>query len=381
MVRSHRPCTHLPRARVAVLTLVLVAAASAGAHADTKTELASAKARLQALEANIAADQAEAARLLQRSTEVAGRLATQRAAYAATQAKITRLRGDMAAARAQVDALHRELDARAAAAYVGGPGSTLELLLGSSSMADFSARLEFVNRVADTGAELILEISRGEDALRRQADQLDAVRAEQARVLDALEAQDREVQRLFAEQQDVLAGLADDRTEAAALVVKLGKQLRAEELAAAKAAAAGGGSLTFGQWSALWLPHVGAPTCRDNMVAVVSWGIAEYTAARWNPLATSRSMPGATNYNGSGVKNYVSLDQGLDASTQTLVQGSPSLGYGPILDSLRSCQSATHTARAIDASSWCGCGAYVEARIPAVEGYYDHYAGLISPAT
>jgi peptidoglycan hydrolase CwlO-like protein len=366
-----------------LLALALLAAASpgAGALADTKSELTAARARLSALQADIASGQAAAAKLLQRSTEVAARLAAQRVAYARTEAQIAGIRADMAKAEAAVAALRDQLDRRAAATYVGGPGSTLEALLGSSSMADFSSRLEFVNQVAESDAALVLEITGAEDTLRREADRLADFRASQRRALDQLQSQDRTVRELFAKQQRVLAGLAAARSEAATLAQKLGKQLHAEELAAARAAAFGGGSMTFGQWAGSFLPRIGAPACHDNMVAVVAWGVAEYTAARWNPLATSYPMPGATDFTAGGVKNYRSLDQGLDATRLTLERGSASLGYGPILQSLRGCRGAEDTARAVDASSWCRCGAYVEARIPAVEGYYDHYANLTSPAT
>jgi hypothetical protein len=159
-------------------------------------------------------------------------------------------------------------------------------------------------------------------------------------------------------------------------VSSLDKQLGAEARALASE---GGGSFTFGNWAGWFLPRVGAPACHQNQVVVVSWAVAEFTAARYNPLATSYSMPGATNFTSGGVKSYVSLEQGLQASELTLEQGSPSLGYGPILSSLRSCSDAMDTARAIDASSWCGCGAYVQARVPGIQANYEYFAGLKPP--
>src|SRR3712207_8932007 len=46
------------------------------------------------------------------------------------------------------------LDAQARAAYEQGPGSSLDFLLGASTMSELSARLEFVNRVSMMGADL-----------------------------------------------------------------------------------------------------------------------------------------------------------------------------------------------------------------------------------
>jgi hypothetical protein len=90
-------------------------------------------------------------------------------------------------------------------------------------------------------------------------------------------------------------------------------------------------------------------------------------------------MPGSTVFNSVGVRNYVSLDQGLAAARLTLQRGATTFGYGAVLASLDACNDAMATGQAINASSWCsGCtgGQYVIALIPVVEEYFDRYAGL-----
>ena len=89
-------------------------------------------------------------------------------------------------------------------------------------------------------------------------------------------------------------------------------------------------------------------------------------------------MSGSTTFNSVGVQNYVSLDQGLQATRFTRVNG-PAFGYGAILSDLAACSDPMSTARAINASMWCrGCagGAYVVNDIPKVEANYDLYAQL-----
>jgi hypothetical protein len=86
-------------------------------------------------------------------------------------------------------------------------------------------------------------------------------------------------------------------------------------------------------------------------------------------------MPGSTFYNGSGVRNYVSLQQGLQATRETLSRSG--LGYEPIMSDLAHNADPMDTARAINASMWCGgCadGQYVVDLIPSVEQHYDSYA-------
>ena len=142
--------------------------------------------------------------------------------------------------------------------------------------------------------------------------------------------------------------------------------------------------VTYAGWAEAFLRHLGAPACDENRLIVVTWETAESTAASFNPLATTRDMPEATDMNSVGVKHYASLRQGLDASRDTLLLGAESYLYGDIVDSLRACASAEVTARAINASAWCrGCvgGAYITGLLPIVRASYDeHAARFISAA-
>ena len=54
--------------------------------------------------------------------------------------------------------LQNQLDQRAWVAYENGPGNTFEFLLGSTSLADLSDRLEIVNNAVQSDQELIDEM-------------------------------------------------------------------------------------------------------------------------------------------------------------------------------------------------------------------------------
>jgi hypothetical protein len=146
-----------------------------------------------------------------------------------------------------------------------------------------------------------------------------------------------------------------------------------------------GEPVTYEGWAGAFLRRLDAPRCDENLLIVVTWETAESTSAAFNPLATTRDMPGATDMNSVGVKDYVSLEQGLDASRDTLLLGAESYGYGAVVDSLRRCRSASFTARAINASAWCrGCvnGAYIVGLLPIVRASYaEHAARLVSTST
>ena len=145
-----------------------------------------------------------------------------------------------------------------------------------------------------------------------------------------------------------------------------------------------GEPVTYEGWAGAFLRRIGAPPCAENLLIVVTWETAESTDAVFNPLATTRDMPGATDMNSVGVKNYVSLGQGLDASRDTLLLGAESYLYGTIIERLRACASAEATARAINASAWCrGCvgGAYITGLLPLVRSSYAEHAVRLVSAT
>ena len=101
------------------------------------------------------------------------------------------------------------------------------------------------------------------------------------------------------------------------LVFQLADKLGAE-LYGLKQVAGHGMTITYGEWAQSFLNNLGAPVTRNNLVLVVAWETAEGTLATWNPLATTIDMPSATVYNTSGVRNYTTKQQGIDATIKTL---------------------------------------------------------------
>jgi hypothetical protein len=142
--------------------------------------------------------------------------------------------------------------------------------------------------------------------------------------------------------------------------------------------------VTYERWGERFLDEMEAPRCKDNRIVAIAWEVNEGTSAVWNPLATTYDLPGATNHNSVGVKNYESFAQGLDATRLTIKRGFSQYGYGEIVRRLQRCAPPMKTARAIKRSSWCGgCtnGRYVTGLIRTVKADYGAYAArLISTA-
>ncbi len=115
-------------------------------------------------------------------------------------------------------------------------------------------------------------------------------------------------------------------------------------------AAAGGGDF-YGRL----LGGIGAPDTPENRRFLEAWQKAEGGSAD-NPFNTTQSAAGATVLPGNtaGVKRYPSIDVGLMATLQTLMNGK----YENILAALRAGNSAHNAAQALVASPW-GTGSLV----------------------
>jgi hypothetical protein len=105
------------------------------------------------------------------------------------------------------------------------------------------------------------------------------------------------------------------------------------------------------------LETLGDPVSSQNTGVIVSWVRAEGGAwnspAKYNPLNTTRRMPGSYSINGAGVQAYTSWPQGLAATAQTLQAGA----YGGILSALKAGTSEQAVERAVASSVW-GTGSF-----------------------
>lgn len=94
----------------------------------------------------------------------------------------------------------------------------------------------------------------------------------------------------------------------------------------------------FAGWELALLHALGAPTTTENVAFLHAWQRAEGGTARFNPLNTTQSYGGATNYNSVGVKNYPSATAGTSATTSTLLNGR----YPTVVAALRSGQPVAY---------------------------------------
>ncbi|HLW16924.1 MAG TPA: hypothetical protein VKV69_06175 [Actinomycetota bacterium] len=367
---SRRPARTTIAALVA-FTAVLTTLSSA--RADTRTAIANAEQRLHALEAQITSEQASLVGLESTIRDSVVKVAEGRRLYDAIQAQLLVSQKQHADIEARYASIRAQIDAVAVGAYVGGPGVGSLSSLDPLSVRDATDAVQYLSSIVDHKETLAEEAQTLGAQLKAREAQEATVMTHRAAALDQLQSDQNTLMSRFGQQQQALAQMAQARAQISALLVQLAKKLRAEEIAAARLALEHG--VTFGKWATAFLGSTGAPIERNNLVVMVAWETAEYTSARWNPLATTYYMRGSTCYNPSCVRNYLSLEQGLQATYGTLRR--PGLGYGPILSDLSHNADPMDTAKAINASMWCnGCanGQYVVDLVPSVESNYDAYA-------
>jgi hypothetical protein len=118
------------------------------------------------------------------------------------------------------------------------------------------------------------------------------------------------------------------------------------------------------------LKGIGVPITDENIKFFYAWRQAEGGKARNNPFNTTQSKPGSTFYNclkkgvsgcKSGVRNYLSSQDGIDATVRTIKNGR----YQNIINALKTGDSAEKSALALKSSPW-GTG---ELALKVVRGY------------
>jgi hypothetical protein len=98
-----------------------------------------------------------------------------------------------------------------------------------------------------------------------------------------------------------------------------------------------------------WAEHLsavlGAPQRQETIRFLHAWARAEGGSAQWNPLNTTWDLPGATDYNSSGVKNYPRPVWGVCATALTLTE--PAVGPLTFPKLVGHLQAGTYTAEEI----------------------------------
>lgn len=220
----------LPRALAVLVAvaLVMTLAGVAGAEPSTKQKLEAAKVEFEQLKRDIQAQQQVLSRLSKEAAVIAERWEVANGRWEQITAELQDTRTALADAQAEYRGLRDDLGARAREAYITGPGSGLEFLLGATSVADLSARVEYVNALSQEDADLATEVQNVRNALAAQKQDQERLQARAAKALRQVEAQQAALDAKLEEQQTVLDDLSEKKARAEGLVEHLEKRYKRE---------------------------------------------------------------------------------------------------------------------------------------------------------
>jgi len=222
------PRSRLAAVFVAVLLVLVLLGGGGSVRADTQSKLNTARARLHDLLARVESARRQQAVLQTQLNALAAQIGRVQSEIDRTRGRIDDLRRQIARIQTHVDAQQGTLDTRARIAYETGPGTTLEFVLGSTSMADLNDRLEIVDAAARSDQAIIDALTRTRNQLSQRQAQLVATEGDLRARQRGLAANSDTLSAKLGEQARVVSGLERDRTQVERLVGNLTAELLRE---------------------------------------------------------------------------------------------------------------------------------------------------------
>lgn len=163
--------------RGAVLLLVLVFSAAGVSSASPRSDRQSAQAAFEAAKARLQEIQGEIDRIQSELDVKVQEVGIAEADLDATTAELFRVRENLQETQDHHDRIVTQLNERAVEAFMSGPSTSLDFLLGATSITDLSDRFEYVDAVARSDADLAQEVQSAENVLLAQQGELQVLKA------------------------------------------------------------------------------------------------------------------------------------------------------------------------------------------------------------
>jgi peptidoglycan hydrolase CwlO-like protein len=213
---------------VAAMALLTSLAQVAAAEPSTEEKLDAAKAEFEQLKNQIASQQQVLNRLSAEAAVIAERWEVANGRWEQVTSELHQTRVALAEAQAEYQDLKADLEERARQAYITGPGSGLEFLLGATSIVDLSARMEYVNALSQEDADLATEVQNVRNTLAAKKEDQEKLQTKAAKALKQVESEKAALDAKFDEQQAVLDDLNAAKARAEDLVKQLTKRYQNE---------------------------------------------------------------------------------------------------------------------------------------------------------
>lgn len=215
------------RATAAILALALGAVllpGGAAAAPPSQQEVEQAKNKAEVLAGRVESARAELSTINAEVGAVTEQVLQAEDKLEAIQTELNQTREQLAVTQARYDVVAGRLNQRAHDAYIEGPGSGLEFILGAKSLTDLSDRVNFLEAVQQSDADLATQVESLAIQLEVEAARTEKLEVKQAALLGDLRAKRAALQVAQERQQDILDRIEADRREAQELFDTLDKK-------------------------------------------------------------------------------------------------------------------------------------------------------------
>jgi peptidoglycan hydrolase CwlO-like protein len=210
-------------AALAVVAVLSLAAPTGAGAAPSAQQVQTAKDRVAALLAQLKPEKVKLDAIDAQLTAAAAEVDRDQAALEKVTADLVSTQQKIRRAQARYDDIVARLSDRAATAFMNGPASNLDFILGATSLGDLSDRIEFVGAVAQSDSDLAQEVASTRNELRGEQTHLQQVQAQQADILSSAQAVQQKIDGLFQAEQQIVAGIAAKRADAERTAQRLSK--------------------------------------------------------------------------------------------------------------------------------------------------------------
>jgi peptidoglycan hydrolase CwlO-like protein len=210
-------------AALAVVAVVFMAAPTGAGAAPSAQQVQDAKDRVAALLSQLKAEKSKLAVINAQLTAAAAEVDKDQATLEKVTADLLATQLRIRTAQARYDAIVARLGDRAATAFMNGPASNLDFILGATSLGDLSDRIEFVGVVAQSDADLAQEVASTRNELLGEKGHLQQVQTQQTGLLKSAQAVQQKIDGYFQAEQQIVAGIATKRADAQQTAQRLSK--------------------------------------------------------------------------------------------------------------------------------------------------------------
>jgi len=207
----------------AIAFVAMMSLASAASGTPTAQQVQNAKGHVAQLTREARLKAKVYAAIALKANAVADQLAAEQGKLEALDASLLQTQTDLAKARATYDAIVTQLDERAREAFMQGPGSSVEFLLGASSLTDLSDRLQYMNALAQSDADLATQVQNTKNDLSAKQARLNTLTAQQQKVVADIREKNAKVESWLHRMGAIVSQIRAQKAKAMSFARKVSK--------------------------------------------------------------------------------------------------------------------------------------------------------------